>query len=109
MEHQLWPLLEQHLAGLASPFNPRCTYQDKDIVRVFFWAALHDRPTCWACQHRNWPLHARKRPLPSPSSSTERTMPRSVIGRWISGSCTVCNASRTLESRVSASEVMRPS
>ena len=22
---------------------------------VAFWAVLHDRPRCWACQKRNWP------------------------------------------------------
>lgn len=71
MEHQLWSLLEQHLARLASPFNPYCTYQDKEIVRVF-WAVLHDRPTCWACRHANWPLHTCKRPLPSPSQMSRR-------------------------------------
>jgi hypothetical protein len=79
MEHQLWPLLEEHLADLASPFNPHCKYQDKQIVRVFFWAVLHDRPTCWACLHGNWPLHARRRPLPSPSQMSRRLRSGSVL------------------------------
>jgi len=79
VEHQLWPLLKQHLASLASPFKPHCTYQDKDIVRIFFWAVLHDRPTCWACQPKNRPLHERKRPLPSPSRMSRRLRSTSVL------------------------------
>jgi transposase len=79
MEHQIWPLLEQHLAGLASPFKPHCKYQDRDIVRVFYWAVLHDRPTCWACEFKNWPLHARRRPLPPPSQMSRRSRSGSVL------------------------------
>jgi len=79
MEHQLFKSLEGHLAALASPFNPRCDYQDRQIVRVFFWAVLHDRPTCWACDKRNWPVHARKRPLPSPSQMSRRLRSPSVL------------------------------
>ena len=38
----------------------------------------------------------RTRARPSASTSTLSTIPRSVIGRWISGSFTVCSAARIL-------------
>ena len=46
-------------------------FSDEEIVKVFYWAVIHDRPINWACQRRNWPLHARRRKLPS-----ETTMSR---------------------------------
>jgi hypothetical protein len=72
MERQLWLSLQQRLRPLSTRFRPRCTYQDADIVRVYYWAVLHDRPTAWACERRNWPPHARKGPLPSPSAMSRR-------------------------------------
>jgi hypothetical protein len=78
MEHQLWRSFEQRLAQLSTPFHPHCDFQDKDIVRVYYWAVLHDRPTRWACHKHNWPLHARKRPLPSPSAMSRRLRSPSV-------------------------------
>jgi hypothetical protein len=71
MEHQLWASLQHHLADLPSRFNPHYTYTDHDIARVFFWAVLHDRPTCWACSKKNWPPHSRQS-LPSPSQMSRR-------------------------------------
>ena len=79
MEHELWLSLERRLAQLSTPFRPHCTFQDRDIARVFHWAALHDRPTCWACDKRNWPLYARKKPLPSPSVMSRRLRSPSVL------------------------------
>jgi Transposase DDE domain len=79
MEHQLWRSFEQRLAALSTPFRPRCTFQDKDIVRVYYWAVLHDRPTCWACSKDNWPPHARKRPLPSPATVCRRLRSPAVL------------------------------
>src|SRR5436190_22795117 len=80
MEHQLWHSFEQRLRRLSTSFNPHCTYQDADIVRVHYWAVLHDRPTAWACDRRNWPLHARKKPLPSASVMSRRLRSPSVLG-----------------------------
>ena len=28
---------------------------DREILLVYFWAVLHDRPTSWACRRDNWP------------------------------------------------------
>lgn len=80
MEHQLWRSFEQRLRQLSTSFNPHCAYQDCEIVRVYYWAVLHDRPTCWACDRRNWPPHARKKPLPSPSVMSRRLRSPAVLG-----------------------------
>jgi hypothetical protein len=79
MEHQLWLSFEQRLRGLSTPFRPHCRFQDHDIVRVFYWAVLHDRPTAWACCKDHWPIHARKKPLPSPSVMCRRLRSPSVL------------------------------
>ena len=72
MDHQLWSLLQQQLRQLPTRFNPRYTFSDTDIARVFLWAVLHERPTCWACQKTSWPLHERRRRLPSPGQMSRR-------------------------------------
>lgn len=79
MEHQLWLAFEQRLRSLSTSFRPHCHFQDRDIIRVFYWAVLHDRPTAWACCKEHWPLHARKKPLPSPSAMCRRLRSPSVL------------------------------
>jgi hypothetical protein len=71
MEHQLW---REILGVLAMPCKRRGkgTYSDKDIVKVWFWAVLHDRPVSWACEPGNWPLQERRWPKPSSSTMSRR-------------------------------------
>ena len=45
---------------------------------------------------------------PAASTATDRTMPRSVIGRRISGSSTVASAAWIADSMVAAGADMRP-
>ena len=54
-------------------------FSDEDIVRVWYWAVIHDRPVSWACQRRHWPLHARRRTLPSDSTMSRRLKTPSVV------------------------------
>jgi hypothetical protein len=79
MEHQLWTAFEQRLGQLSTTFHPHARFQDKDIVRVFYGAVRHDRPTCWACLKDNGPVHARKKPLPSPSVLCRRLRSPAVL------------------------------
>ena len=58
----------------------RASYRDRDIVLVYFWAVLHDRPVCWACRRDNWPFHARPPVSPSGSTVTRRLRTASVRG-----------------------------
>lgn len=48
------------------------TYSHEDIVRVWFWAVIHDRPVSWATRKANWPLHDRRRAIPSSSTMSRR-------------------------------------
>lgn len=79
MEHQLWKSIVDVLLTLDKPRTPtRFTFRDEAIVKVYYWAVLHDRPTCWACGKNNWPLHLRKQPLPSPAALSRRLRSASV-------------------------------
>jgi hypothetical protein len=79
MEHQLWKAI---LVVLKSIHKPRRrfdeSYSCEDIVRVWFWAVLHDRPVSWATQTVNWPLHQRRRALPSSSTMSRRLRSQGV-------------------------------
>jgi len=80
MEGQLWKAI---LAVLARVDKRRKRtdedYSDEEIVKVFYWAVIHDRPISWACQRQNWPLHARRRSLPSDTTMSRRQRTASVI------------------------------
>ncbi len=92
MEYQLWKAIVAVLATLGKPHKRRTNdYTDHDIVQVYYWAVIHDRPDCWACQAKHWPIHLRSRPLPTPGTLSRRL--RSVAVRTLLTS---------LERRVSA-------
>src|SRR3954469_16244868 len=79
MEHQLWKEIVRLLQELDKP-RPKAAqeFPDEAIVKVWYWAVLHDRPVRWACQRRNWPIHLRKQPLPSESWMSRRLRRASV-------------------------------
>lgn len=77
MEREIWKTLIDRLDGLADRRPPRCRFTNKHIVRVYLWAALHDRPVCWACDPASWP--GRRRRLPNPSTMSRRLRTRSVM------------------------------
>jgi hypothetical protein len=54
-------------------------FSDEDIVKVYYWSVIHDRPVDWACCRSNWPIHARKKKLPSGSTMSRRLRTKSVI------------------------------
>src|SRR5262249_23121325 len=80
MEHQLWKAIVALLLVVAkSPTPARFDFSDEDIVKVFYWSVIWDRPTSWACQRNHWPVHLRKRRLPSPATMSRRLRMPSVI------------------------------
>ncbi len=80
MEYQLWKAIVSLLAALGKPrFDPREEFSDHDIVRVLYWAVIHDRPVCWACQARHWPAWLRQRPLPCDSTMSRRLRSAAVV------------------------------
>lgn len=80
MEHQLWKAIVAVLRDLGKPRTPtRFEFSDEDIVMVFYWSVIHDRPTCWACVPKHWPIHLRKRSLPCPGTMSRRLRSRPVV------------------------------
>jgi hypothetical protein len=70
MERELWPRLYRLIQAVGATVRQKdVTYQPAMIVMAFLWAALHDRPTGWACRPRNWSSTA-LRPARLPSAST---------------------------------------
>lgn len=78
MEHQLWKLIVAILASLHNSRRRRDKdFTDHEIVKVYYWAVIHDRPDGWACAKENWPLPYRRGRLPSaPTVSRRLRSPR---------------------------------
>jgi hypothetical protein len=74
MEHQLWKAIVALLAPHGKPrFDPGEDYTDHDIVGVWYWSVIHDRPLSWAVQPRHWPPHLRRgRRFPSNATLSRR-------------------------------------
>jgi hypothetical protein len=74
MERELWVRLYHLVMEVGQSLRLiDVTYQPHVIALVFLWAALHDRPVCWACQERNWSTTTlRPASLPSPSTLSRR-------------------------------------
>jgi len=80
MEHQLWKAIVALLLVSDKGVTPaRFDFSDEDIVKVYYWSVIWDRPTLWACHRKNWPLHLRKGPLPSPATMSRRLRSPSVV------------------------------
>lgn len=78
MERELWKALYVLAVGLDKPWG--CwRYSTAEIVAVYFWAVVHDRPTSWAADPREWPEDLRPPWLPSQSVLSRRLrQPRTV-------------------------------
>ena len=73
MERQLWIAIVTLLKEVnKSEYDPKCTYTVAVIVKVWFWAVIHDRPVCWACNACNWPIWDRRQKLPSNTTMSRR-------------------------------------
>jgi len=72
MERELWRRIVGALKRLP-PTRPRnAVYTDPQIMAVYLWSVLHDRPVSWACDRRNWPMQAWRRSLPDQSTMSRR-------------------------------------
>jgi len=73
MENELWKKVYHFVTKLANGKTlKRATYSHADIILIYMWAVLHDRPISWACKKCNWPIYYRRRSLPNPSTMTRR-------------------------------------
>lgn len=71
MERELWKLLY----AIASKLGKRWgdwKYSTADIVVVYFWCVVHDRPMTWGVVKANWPDDLRPRRLPSQATLSRR-------------------------------------
>jgi hypothetical protein len=75
MELELWSETSAVISAVAPnwPRHPRDQYSTAVIVRVYHWAALHDRPIRWACKPANWTPATRPPVLPDQSTMSRRT------------------------------------
>ena len=71
MERELWKSLYVICVQLDKPWG-RWKFSSSDIVLVYLWAALHDRPMSWAANKDNWPLDLCPKRLPSQSQLSRR-------------------------------------
>ena len=74
MERELWPIVYRELRAAARGTTQKYThYHPWVIAAVLVWAALHDRPVCWACRPENWSTTRLRPPeLPSPATVSRR-------------------------------------
>lgn len=74
MERELWPLLYRTVREVAADFHQKYVHIPGWLLLVtLLWAALHDRPVCWACQTENWKTTRLRPPrLPSPATMSRR-------------------------------------
>jgi hypothetical protein len=79
MEHQLWKAILTLLKVVDKRVKSgRETFSDEDVVKVWFWAVLHNQTVCWACNAQNYPLQERRWKKPSPSRISRRLPSPSV-------------------------------
>jgi hypothetical protein len=80
MEGQLWKAILTVLSQIDKRRKRAAErFSDEEIVLVFYWAVIHDRPVSWACAPENWPPHARRRSLPSNATMSRRQRSRHVV------------------------------
>ncbi len=77
MEHELWLQLYAIAIRLDNIWTTGF-YRASEIVAVYLWAVIHDRPTCWACHRCNW-HGCEPCVLPSQSTMSRRLRSGAVV------------------------------
>jgi len=76
MERELWKQLYRMVVRLDNLWT-NGLYRPAEIVVVYLWAVIHDRPTSWACDPSNWEAAPPSR-LPSQSTMSRRLRSRAI-------------------------------
>lgn len=71
MERELWCSFFQLARELDDPWG-NWRYSTSDVLAAYFWAVVHDRPTSWAADPRQWPDDLRPASLPPQSTLSRR-------------------------------------
>lgn len=85
MERELWLVLSTAIDAVEERFLdcPSVVHPTAQVVRVYLWAALHERAILWACQKKHWPRNSRQgRPGALPDQSTMSRRARGKLGRF---------------------------
>lgn len=82
MERDLWRWIVWALKRLPRRWPTRAVYDNREVLAVAIWAALHDRPIVWACQRANWPPQAWRRRLPDQSTMSRRLRDPALIAEF---------------------------
>ena len=79
IEHKVWKDLARAAEALDKAVHERRPrHSDAQIVLTFLWARRHHQTVEWACDPASWPLQARRRARPSPSTMSRRLRTASV-------------------------------
>lgn len=70
MERELWKTIYR-LARELDRTTGNAFYRDWEIVVIYFWGVIHDRPTSWACRRDSWNVEVPVR-LPDQSTVSRR-------------------------------------
>jgi hypothetical protein len=80
MEESWWKQVRLIIRRLARRQSTDEDFGDADIVEVFFWSVIHDRPQGWATIKEHWPIHLRRRrKLPSQATLSRRLRTARVL------------------------------
>jgi hypothetical protein len=71
MERELWKVLYMLAREFDSPWGG-WRYSTADVLGAYFWAVVHDRPTSWAADPKQWPDELRPASLPPQSTLSRR-------------------------------------
>lgn len=82
MEREHWLEVSQAVSEVACRWRDSKHYEHPTdlIVRVYLWAAAHDRAVVWACDQNNWDKPYRPSVLPSQSTMSRRTREHGPYG-----------------------------
>ena len=79
MEHGLWRVITSALKRLPRWWPRGGVYDNRAVLAVLLWAALHERSVHWACQRSSWPVQAWRRRLPNQSTMSRRLRDTRVV------------------------------
>jgi hypothetical protein len=78
MERELWVVLYDVARSLDKPWGS-WKFSAADIVGVYLWGVLHDRPMSWSVQKVNWPKQLCPAHLPSQATLSRRMRSSDVL------------------------------
>lgn len=72
MERELWRVVAAAIRKVPRTSPRGAVYDNRCVLAVLFWAALHNQSILWASRRRHWPMQARRRRLPHQSTLSRR-------------------------------------